>query len=291
MMNGKCKGLFVTDLDGTLLTDAKTFSAKDVEALHFLQTQGYTTVIATGRSKYSFCSLMKGLGGNGAMNQLPMDYVVFSTGAGLMEYPGETILESISLQEEEVAAIVNFLEPLGCDYMVHKPVPDTHHFLYRLHGRENGDFRRRLDIYSDYATPLPPDGLADGGEATEVLCIVEKGAGENLVKVLQDQFPMCSVILATSPLDGISEWVEIFAKPVSKSQSIARLCNRLELSPQKSCSIGNDYNDEDLLQWTAHSYLVENGPDRLKELFPVVASNNAGGVSEAIDSWLKIVGQ
>lgn len=288
MMNGRYKGLFVTDLDGTLLTDAKTFNQDDLEALHSLQAQGYVTAIATGRSKYSFCSLMKGFAGSRAKNQLPIDYVVFSTGAGLMEYPGGKILESISLNEEEVVAIVNFLEPLGCDYMIHKPVPDTHHFLYRLHGKENGDFKRRLNIYSEYATPLPPDGLIGGVEATEVLCIVEKGAGDKLMKRVQDQFPMCSVVLATSPLDGTSEWVEIFAKPVSKSQSVARLCKNLGLSQKDTCAVGNDYNDQDLLHWAANSYLVENGPSCMKQLFPVVSSNNEAGVTEAINRWSQI---
>jgi HAD superfamily hydrolase (TIGR01484 family) len=286
-MNRKYKGLFVTDLDGTLLTDNKKFSQIDLDALQLLQSQSYATAIATGRSQYSFCSLLENLNMRSGEHQLAIDYVVFSTGAGLMEYPGEKILEHISLQVDEVIAIAQYLEANSYDYMIHRAVPDTHHFLYRLNSRENPDFIRRLEIYSDFATPLPADGSFKVEEATGVICIVPGIKGEALTGRIQKAFPQCSVILATSPLDGQSGWIEIFSKSVSKSNTVSRLCRRLGLSQQQTCAVGNDFNDEDLLHWAPNSYLVENGPNRLKGIFPVVASNNAGGVSEAVNRWLE----
>jgi hydroxymethylpyrimidine pyrophosphatase-like HAD family hydrolase len=43
----------------------------------------------------------------------------------------------------------------------------------------------------------------------------------------------------------------------------------------------------DLLEWAAHSFVVENAPDDLKYLFQQVASNNNGGVAEAVSRWLE----
>ncbi|MBW2583573.1 MAG: HAD hydrolase family protein [Deltaproteobacteria bacterium] len=51
-------------------------------------------------------------------------------------------------------------------------------------------------------------------------------------------------------------------------------------------SVGNDYNDIDLLEWTPSSYVVNNAPSDLKNRFTCVASNNNGGVAEAARRWL-----
>jgi hypothetical protein len=47
-------------------------------------------------------------------------------------------------------------------------------------------------------------------------------------------------------------------------------------------SIGNDYNDLDLLNFTSYSYLVENGPDELKPLFLKAASNENSAFSNSL---------
>jgi hydroxymethylpyrimidine pyrophosphatase-like HAD family hydrolase len=51
-------GLFVTDLDGTLLTDEKRISANNLGVLRALQRSGCRTAIATGRSDYSLLKLL-----------------------------------------------------------------------------------------------------------------------------------------------------------------------------------------------------------------------------------------
>ena len=285
------KGLFVTDLDGTLLNSDKGFNEKDLDALKTLRLEGYASAIATGRSQYSFCTLLDTLGMRGEENQLAVDYVIFSTGAGVMEYPGEKIVEQQTLAEAEVVVVANYLQEQGLDYMIHKSMPDTHHFFYSSQTRDNPDFKRRLELYSDFATPISAAGLQDSGPATEVLCIVPGARAERLAAIIEHTFPACSVILATSPLDGESGWIEIFAKSVSKSSTVERLCNRIGVPRENTCAVGNDFNDEDLLRWSPNSYLVENGPPRLRSLFNVVASNNKHGVSEAIGCWLNSNGQ
>ena len=280
------KGLFVTDLDGTLLNSDKGFSEKDLDALKKLRLEGYASAIATGRSQFSFCTLLDTLGLRGEKSQLAVDYVIFSTGAGVMEFPGEKIVEQQTLAEAEVVVVANYLQEQGLDYMIHKSVPDTHHFVYSSQTGDNPDFKRRLELYSDFATPISAAGLKESGPATEVLCIVPGASAERLAAIIEHTFPACSVILATSPLDEESGWIEIFAKSVSKSSTVERLCNRIGVAQENTCAVGNDFNDEDLLHWSPNSYLVENGPPRLRSLFNVVASNNEHGVSEAIGCWL-----
>ena len=51
--------------------------------------------------------------------------------------------------------------------------------------------------------------------------------------------------------------------------------------------MGNDYNDLDLLEWSAVSYVVKNAPADIRSRFANVASNNDGGVAEAAGYWIR----
>jgi len=280
------KGLFIVDLDGTLLTSERQIAPVDLTALYRLRKEGFLIALATGRSNYSFGLLMEKLGYTDQTSRLPVDYVIFSTGAGIMDFSGNKILKSFSLSPEDVRRASEYLELSGLDYMIHRPVPDTSHFLYSHNGSINPDFHRRLEMYSDFGTLLSPEALDTFGGATEVLCIVSDETGHDVAARVKTDINQCSVIKATSPLDGKSIWIEIFAPTVSKSQAVKWLSESIGLPQSTICAVGNDYNDEDLLHWAKQSFMVANGPPSLKKLFDNVASNDDGGVSEAVDRWL-----
>ena len=280
------KGLFVSDLDGTLLTDEKQVAGEDLAALFRLRQMGYLTAVATGRSNYSFKLLLKDLGYSRQEDTIPIDFIIFSTGAGIMDFPGENLLQSFSLAAGEVRLISNYLERSGIDYMIHSPIPDTRHFLFSSHRRDNHDFQRRLNLYRDFATPLSTAGRKDFCRATEVLCILPpEGAHEDAVRIT-DALGQFSVIKATSPLDGRSLWIEIFAPGASKGRAVQWLAANKAVDRENVCAIGNDYNDEDLLNWAGTAYIVANSPPSMHSQFSTVVSNNQGGVSEAVSRWL-----
>ncbi|MCK7503730.1 MAG: HAD hydrolase family protein [Desulfobacterales bacterium] len=113
-------GLFVTDLDGTLLRSDRTFAAADLAALRRLGECGVVRVLATGRSLFSFEKVRT--------PDLPLDYLVFSTGAGLAELPSGRIVRAQSLDPAEVRRACEVLRALGLDFMVQRPIPETHAF-------------------------------------------------------------------------------------------------------------------------------------------------------------------
>lgn len=281
------KGLFVTDLDGTLLNTRRQISGSDLHALQRLRDLGYLSAIATGRSNYSFNKLMETLGYTGSRASLPVDYLIFSTGTGIMELPGTGILKSFSLGPGDVSCIAQYLEAYGLDYMIHNPVPDTRYFYYRYNSGNNADFKARLKLYQDFASPLTPEDLDNSEGATELLCIVPNRTGHAVAEQVARDLSQYSVIKATSPLDGQSVWVEIFAAGVSKSNAVEWLCRKAGVDRRHVFAVGNDYNDIDMLHWAERGFLVDNSPPELKPHFEVVASNDAGGVTEAIDRWLE----
>ncbi len=279
------KGLFVVDLDGTFLRDDKSLAVADIDALVGLRDMGVVTAIATGRSIYSFQKIMAELEVDGHRHPLPVDYVIFSTGAGIMDFPACALLNTHSLCAGDVHVISGTLDSYNLDYMIHRPVPETKHFIYNYSSGSNSDFQTRLDLYGEYGAVLTAENLACFGEATEVLCIVERQRGDQLAEHLATVLSKYSVIKATSPLDKSSFWIEIFAKNVSKSKAVNWLSKRVGVSQAMVCAVGNDYNDVDMLNWAGQGYLVANGPESLQVHYPVVASNNEGGVVEAALRW------
>ncbi|WP_459945872.1 HAD family hydrolase [Desulfocastanea catecholica] len=288
----KYQGLFIVDLDGTLLTSEKRIAPGDLDALFRLRQMDFLVAVATGRSNHSFNLLMEQLGYMDPDRSFPVDYVIFSTGAGILDYPGNRLLKKFSLSSADVRSAAAYLENAGLDFMIHRPVPDTHHFHYSHNGSDNPDFYRRLEIYHDFATILTPEALDTFGEATEIICIVpghndlNGNNGHEVAAKIAEACRQCNVIKATSPLDGRSMWIEIFPPTVSKSQAVSWLADIVGLQQNAVGAVGNDYNDEDLLHWAGQSFIVANGPPSLKTLFQSVASNDKGGVSEAVSRWL-----
>lgn len=271
------KGLFITDLDGTLLRSDRTFAESDLKALNQLGKLHITRVIATGRSIFSFNTV--------ADSGLPIDYVIFSTGAGVIHFPSGQIVRKASLEESEVKRAFNLLIAAKLDVMIHRPIPENHKFAYYRVNTKNSDFETRIALYKPYAFPM--DQTTDGfGPATQLLAVLPPSQNIMIVNDIRRKLSDFNVIQTTSPLDGTSTWIEIFPANVSKSLTAAWLAKELDVDPEDTLALGNDYNDLDLLEWSATSFVVANAPDELKTRFAAVASNNKCGVAEAVERWL-----
>lgn len=282
----KGAGMFVSDLDGTLLTSDRRLAAVDVAALAELRRHGVRVVLATGRSEHSLARQLQLLGLAREKASLPIDYLIFSTGAGVSLFSARTPLRSLTLSGAALAGALDLLDRLGIDYMVHRPIPHTAHFLFRRNGGDNPDFTRRLELYADFAQPFSRQALDSFGGATEVVAIVPAAGGHEKAARVAALLNECSVVKATSPLDGESLWIEIFAPTVSKSGAAAWLATRCGIAREEVCAVGNDYNDEDLLSWAGQAYVVGNAPLSLRRRFATVADNDHGGVAEAAARWL-----
>ncbi len=278
IMGLNMSAMFITDFDGTLLTDDKCIRARDLDTLARLRAAGVITVIATGRSLYSFRRALKTM--CLVPEDLSLDYLIFSTGAGIMAWSGNHLIRSSAIPKHKVLEIAGCFDRLGFDYMIHKAIPDTAHFLFKFTSGHNADFIRRIEMYPDFGTPLGA-GSTIYDQCTEVLTIVPGRFPKDKLSALRRELSGFSVIQATSPLDHKSSWIEVFPLEVSKSASAQWLTRYLGVSREMVTAVGNDYNDEDLLDWAGQGFLMDNSPDAMKHKFISSGSNNECGVSQA----------
>ncbi len=263
--------MIVSDLDGTLTRDDQTISSRTMEVFHGLYNLQVIRVIATGRSLFSANKVLP--------PSFPIDYLLFSSGAGIMDWHSKQIIRTQQIPLASVNRITQLLVEHNLDFMIHKTIPDNHFFCYHPSGKDNPDFWRRIHLYKPYAVryisgmPL--------WEACQLLAVFNKHALEKFQEI-QHTLPDSQVVRTTSPLDHESIWMEIFPKTVSKAHAARWLCTLLKLNPNHTLAIGNDYNDLDLLRWSGYSVVTANAPLDLQQQFYQTDSNNNDGAANAI---------
>ncbi len=263
--------LVATDLDGTLLDNNSKMSELNLNALKTLEQKNVLRVIATGRSLYSAKKVLDA--------SLPIDYLVFSSGAGIMDWKTGEIIYNRCIDNEKVEYIIELLKSENLSFMVHNTIPNNHHFLYYEGNSENTDFHKRISVYNGYGNNI--NGKKWVGNAAQFVAIVENPA---LSKHIGALLPDMNVIRTTSPLNGESTWIEIFPKDVSKATGIDFIAKKYGISVSEIISVGNDYNDIDMLNYAGNSYVVENAPHDLKEKYLVIPSNTNDGFARLMSN-------
>ncbi len=262
--------LLALDLDGTLMPHQGSISADDMRAMHHLRGRGIALVCATGRSRLMVSQVLS--------DQHPFHYVIFSTGAGLMEWPSQRIVRSERIASTLAVETIARLLEQNLSFMVHMPIPDNHRFYYHF-GSDHAytDFPRRVENGREHALPLPSahwQGLFD--EGISQFLVVLPPQLSRLRRVASGIPEGLESVRITSPLDHRSLWLEVFPRGVSKGSALLGLGQRLGIPPEAMVAVGNDYNDRSMLDAVAMPLVVSNAPAALRRRYPtVVACENS----------------
>jgi Cof subfamily protein (haloacid dehalogenase superfamily) len=280
-LEGKCKvgginAVVATDFDGTLLRSDHTVSDRSRDTLEMLGDKNILRVIATGRSYYSLKKVLEA--------DLPIDYLIVASGAGIYCNKSKQLIYQTNLSREETEFIGNKLLTLGCDFMVHHPLPDNHKFHFYKHSSNNIDYKKRFEIYKEHAFPL--EELSDLPDTSSQFLIVDP-PGANTYDKITSLLSGFTIIKTTSPLDFDSTWIEIFPLHTDKGKTLKILTKSYNLGAGDVLSVGNDFNDVHMLRWTGESRIVANAHNDLRNEFINVSSNDKEGFSEAVEDWLR----
>ncbi len=266
--------IVATDVDGTLFRSDRTVSNTDLDTLRNLHEQGICTVLATGRSIWSFTNL--------AGDDFPVDYLVFSCGAGIMDWKNKEVIFKTGIDAHGIEKIKEYLNKLNADFCIHDSIPQNHYFYPYRSGSINPDFEKRV------ATYLPFEKKVDDITfATQILAIFPGDDHQQLISEADRALSDFRIIRSTSPVDNRSLWMEIYQKGVSKADGIAHIADIYHIQHQDIMAVGNDYNDVDMLDWAGQGFITANSPEDLKKKYINVPSNNENGFTKAVDIWLK----
>lgn len=271
-MGSLFSGMVITDLDGTLLNSTNALSPGNRKSLEDLGTRGVCRVVATGRNLHSARKVLPA--------DLPIDFLIFSCGAGILNWRSGELLRSESLDQAGIDTLCQHLNQLDLSYMVHLPVPENHRFFAREGKQVPADFQRRMERLKEFEQPTLPSA------ASQLLAVCEAQVTEAVLAEIKSWQRGYSIVRTTSPLDHVSTWIEIFRQGVHKGSACDWLLGNLSLDPQRTLAVGNDYNDEEMLDWAREKFMVKNAPEELKRRYPTVNHHDQDGFAEAVRLWL-----
>jgi len=262
--------MVIADLDGTLLNNDRKIGLKDYSTLIKLGVSGILRVIATGRSLYSCLKVL--------VSDCPFDYLVFSSGAGIMDWKTKKIIFTSSIEKRGILEIEAALRKLNLNFSIQFPIPENHHYYFYKGNYNNTDFDYRNELYSAFNAEL--NGSYPLDSASQFLIILND---EGLIQNIKELFPAYKIIRATSPIDNQSIWIEIFNLEVSKAKGGKYICQLKGIPEINTLGIGNDYNDLDLLDWVSHSFIVANAPEPIKRMYNQCADNQNNPLTDSLN--------
>jgi len=267
--------LIATDLDGTFLKNDRTVSAKNIEALHQLGTKNIVRVVATGRNLHKVKEVLS--------EETPFDYIVYSSGAGAYNWLNKEQLFNQNIQGDSVQKLSRYFMREKLNFYAFWPAPENHNLWFNKGKEACEEFDRYLTFHQSYLKPFPKNGREIKKMCQFLLIIKENEAAfARLKSEIEAQCSEIRVIRSSSPVTKGYIWVEVFHRSVSKGQGVKHICKLLNIDTKNTIGIGNDYNDLDLLRFTAYSYITENAPEPIKKGFLKAPSNENDAFSHIV---------
>ncbi len=258
--------LVATDLDGTFLKNDRSISEKNLEALHVLGENKIVRAVATGRNLRKVKEVLN--------DYTPFDYIVYSSGAGVYDWKAQKEIYNCNLGSESVKKLFRYFISEDVNFHAFFPAPENHKHWYFRGSKNCEEFERYFSYNNAFAYQLNIENLPET-QLCQFLVIIPEDE-ERFIHLKADIEKQCNdirVIRASSPITKGYIWMEVFQQSVSKGNGIKHICEMLQIDQENTVGIGNDYNDFDLLEYTAHSFLTENAPDVIKNIYPNLPSN------------------
>lgn len=267
--------MVVTDLDGTLLQSDQSISKADQKTLERLGKLGLCRVAATGRNLYKVRLVLN--------EASPFDYVIFSSGAGIMDWKTQKLLRAMSVPDRRTKEIIDYLIGEKHNFKVSRELPDNHNFGW-WESYNCSELTRYVEHHRQFGDAVKIDPLNPFSASQFLLFFPRESNQFELEKnKIQAKFPELSIIKTTSPLNPDYIWMEIFPNGVSKAYGIEEICRLTGIARENTLGIGNDFNDLEMLDFTQHSYVVENAPEELKLKYLISLAHHKDGFTHAVN--------
>lgn len=278
-MSMKSIKLVATDLDGTFLKDDHSISPGNLDALHSLGHRQIVRVVATGRNLRKVMEVIP--------REVPFDYIVYSSGAGIYNWKEQQHIFQQNISRDAALVLTDHFREREYNFYVFAPAPVNHRLWYYRGKRQCEEFNRYYEYHRSHSGPLVTEDFPSEGICQFLLIIPEDEIRfEQLKGEIENRCGEIRVIRSSSPVTKGFIWVEVFHRDVSKGHGVKHICDLLDIHPRETFGIGNDYNDIDLLNFTAYSFLTENAPPPIKGRYIPLPSNEHDAFAHAIKSLL-----
>ena len=271
--------LIAIDIDGTLLTSRRDISSRTLRALRRAVEAGKRVALCTGRSLNS--------GRPAAEQAPPSTTLIFHSGALILESLEGPLLRAVNMPRSLAAELVDFCKRRGHDPLVYEPVPESRFMWYEQPRSANGWRERYLEANADKAFQVEDLDRVLNRDPAQIAVAGRGSSMHDLEAELTEYGNRIGTILSRSTLAEDYWCMEIVPSGVSKAKALAFLGERYGIGSDRMISIGDNFNDLDMIEYAGLGVAMGNAPDAVRRAADLVApSNDADGVAHVIDTCL-----
>lgn len=268
------KTLFISDLDGTLLTPKENLTPFTVKTINDLTAQGMIFSYATARSYRSASKVTAGLS-----VRLP---IIVNNGVFILENVTWKRLHASYYTKDEAAHILSVLHRHQVHPTAYTYLNDEQKYSYHPDKLSRG-IQHFLDTHPNdpRQRPVKAEQMLDG-DVFYFLCIDET---ENLFPCYQQLKDDFHCVYQIDMYDG-EQWLEIMPKNATKASAALKL--KEMLGCDRIVAFGDGVNDLPLFAVSDECYAMENADESVKQAATaVIGSNEADGVARFLLNYFK----
>lgn len=263
------KTLYVSDLDGTLLTSDMKISKNSLKIINELIDEGMLFTYATARSISSASIVAKGLS-----TKIP---VIAYNGAFILETDTRKILSKEDFTSAQVQLVKELLNKYNFTPLVYAFVDGVERVSW-IAGKENEGVRHYLNSRKGDKRLRPVQTTEElyAGGVFYFTCIGDKMDLEPIYNIFSKNENYTCTFQQEIYRDEY--WFEIMPKKATKANAILKLKDLWQC--EKIVSFGDAINDIPMFRISDECYAVENAVEELKIMSTaVIPSNNDDGVA------------
>ncbi|MEW9555916.1 HAD family hydrolase [Nonomuraea sp. NPDC050783] len=271
--------IVATDLDGTLLTSARTVSPRTRDALRLARESGAEIVFVTARPPRGVRAVAEQAGVTGT--------AICSNGAIVYDLETDEITESLPLDpaaaRRAALALAEALPGVGLAVETGRDVLVEAAYTRRV--PEDLAFYR--EVTALFGTAEPPAGAAAGSLAGPVAGPVVKLLAHSPAHTADEMIAAVPAVLAglaEITQSGESGLVEISAPGVTKAATLDRLCRARGVAAGEVVAFGDMPNDLAVLAYAGAGYAMANAHEAvLAAVSRRTLSNDEDGVAAVLE--------
>lgn len=261
--------LVATDMDGTLLNDAKEMPKKTFEIIEELRKKGVMFVAASGRQYHSLLKLFE---------TVKDDILIVAENGALILDKGEVIFKNVISQDhlQEIVAAV-------------RQIPGTRINICGLESAYVFEKEMQDEIGENIKTYFPVvkmintlDDLPASEQVIKLAIYDESHRAQETIwgglKHLSHKYQIA--------VSG-AEWVDIMNVGINKGKAIKKLQEKYAIEKEETMVFGDHMNDFEMMKEAYYSYAMANAIPEIKEVANFLApSNEEQGVISILENFL-----
>ena len=278
--------LIASDMDGTLLNHNHKIPKENVELINYAKNQGIEFVVATGRAYYEALP---------ALNEENINCDVISFNGGIVYDKNGNIISITPMLPKDLYYTIEILKSFDISYQLYtkntiytKSIEtdiNAYIDLIRSNGYDpdvehlRAEAQQKLDV--GYITEVENIELYLNEKENPPIKII---AISNDISKLENTAKLLSENTNISVTSSGANNIEIMHKNATKGEALKEIAKIYGINLENAVAIGDNLNDQAMLDIVGYSVAMKNGNTILKEQAKYVTekTNSEGGVADTI---------